>query len=366
MVDASCGGIFLTKHENETWTLFETLAENSQQHIVAARKTSQTSSSHSKGFYKLAAVYELAPTLHTIIKKLDEALSLEQSSQPVVCAELCAICSDPSHTCYTCLDAVESDPVSSNSTYHEHAQVVTTFRSGKEVENKVGEKLDSSKGKENMSVNPIVEPCTLSSSNLVSDPIMLASSYDFILPHYILVVPFPVALQSNSTSKKEANVESMMDIFKQVKINLALLDAIKQVPTYAKFLKDPCTQKHKSWVHMNKRILLIEYVSSILLGHIPPKLKDPSAATISCVIDNYTINRALLDLGASVNLVPYSVYQQFGLGELKPTPVTLSFANRSVKVCRDVVEDILVKVDTFYFLVEFIVLDMEPIGPAKK
>jgi hypothetical protein len=73
------------------------------------------------------------------------------------------------------------------------------------------------------------------------------------------------------------------------------------------------------------------------------------------------IERALLDLGASINLLPYLVYVQLGLGELKPTSMTLQLADRFVKVPWGIVEDVLIKVDKFYFLVDFIVLDTEPI-----
>jgi hypothetical protein len=72
------------------------------------------------------------------------------------------------------------------------------------------------------------------------------------------------------------------------------------------------------------------------------------------------INRALLDLGASVNLLPYLVYLQVGLGELKPTTVMLQLANKSIKRPRRIIEDVLIKVDKFYYLVDFIVIDMEP------
>jgi hypothetical protein len=71
------------------------------------------------------------------------------------------------------------------------------------------------------------------------------------------------------------------------------------------------------------------------------------------------INRALLDLGASVNLLPYSVYLQLGFGELKPTAITLQLADRSMKRTRGIIEDILIKVDKFYFPVDFIVIDIE-------
>ncbi len=117
---------------------------------------------------------------------------------------------------------------------------------------------------------------------------------------------------------------------------------------------------------MTKKVFLTEQVSSILQHKTPPKFKDPGAPTISCVVGDHSIDRALLDLGASVNLLPYSVYEKFGLGELKPTSVSLQLADRSVKIPRGTIEDVLVKVDKFYFSVDFIVLDMEPVPNLKK
>ena len=74
------------------------------------------------------------------------------------------------------------------------------------------------------------------------------------------------------------------------------------------------------------------------------------------------IERALLDLRANVNLLPYSVYKQLRLGELKPTTITLSLADRSVKIPKGIVEDVLVKVDKLYYPVDFVVLDTEPVA----
>ncbi|RVW72354.1 hypothetical protein CK203_056241 [Vitis vinifera] len=71
---------------------------------------------------------------------------------------------------------------------------------------------------------------------------------------------------------------------------------------------------------------------------------------------------SFVGLGASVNLLPYSVYKQLGLGELKPTSITLSLADRSVKIPRGMIEDVLVQVDKFYYLVDFVVLDTDPVA----
>ncbi|XP_026432408.1 uncharacterized protein LOC113329796 [Papaver somniferum] len=93
-----------------------------------------------------------------------------------------------------------------------------------------------------------------------------------------------------------------------------------------------------------------------------PKYKDPGCPTIACTIVEHKIEHVLLDLGASVNLFPYYVYEQLRLGDLKPTNVTLQLADRSTKIPRGVVEDILVSVDIFVYPVDFIILDTQPVN----
>ena len=145
-----------------------------------------------------------------------------------------------------------------------------------------------------------------------------------------------------------------------MKVNIPLLDIIKQVPTYAKFLEDLCTVK--KGLGIEKKAFLTEQVHAIIQSKNPVKYKDPGSPTISVNIGGTCIDKALLDLGARVNLLPYSVYKQLGLGELKPTNITLSLADRSVKIPKGIVEDVLVKVDKFYYPVDFVVLDTRPIA----
>ena len=140
-----------------------------------------------------------------------------------------------------------------------------------------------------------------------------------------------------------------------MKVNIPLLDMIKKVPTYAKFLKDLCTIKRG--LNVNKKTFLTEQVSAIIQCKSPLKYKYPGCPTILVMIGGTVVEIALLDLEASVNLLPYSIYKQLGLGELKPTPITLSLADRSVKIPRGVIEDVLVQVDNFYYPVEIIHLN---------
>ena len=169
--------------------------------------------------------------------------------------------------------------------------------------------------------------------------------------------PFPQALRGK---KKIPNQAEIWEVLRQVKVNIPLLDMIKQVPTYAKFLKDMCTVK--KGLGIEKKAFLTEQVSAIIQSKTPVKYKDPGSPTISINIGGTCIDKALLDLGASVNLLPYSMYKQLGLGELKPTNITLSLADRSVKIPKGIVEDVLVKVDKFYYPVDFVGLDTEPIA----
>ena len=89
-----------------------------------------------------------------------------------------------------------------------------------------------------------------------------------------------------------------------------------------------------------------------------PQVEQP---TILVNIGRTCVEKALLDLGASVNLLPYSVYKQLGLGELKPTTITMSLADRSIKIPKGIVEDVLMQVDRFYYPLNFIVLDIQPV-----
>ena len=225
---------------------------------------------------------------------------------------------------------------SSNSGIDE-VKAIITLRSGREIEQPVPKAAEeTSKGKE-------------------TEPERVIISEDSM--KHCMPPPFPQALRSKKKASQQAGI---LEVLRQVKVNIPLLDIIKQVPAYAKFLKDICTIKNG--LGIEKKAFLTEQVSAIIQSKNPVKYKDPRSPTISVNIGGTSIDKALLDLGASVNLLPYSVYKQLGLGELKPTNITLSLADRSVKIPKGIVEDVLVKVDKFYYPVDFVVLDTEPIA----
>ena len=166
--------------------------------------------------------------------------------------------------------------------------------------------------------------------------------------------PFPLRFMQ---SRKEETEEDILDTFRKVQVNIPLLDAIKQVPKYAKFLKELCTNKKR---FSNKEVVRVsENVSAVLQRKLPPKCKDPGSFTIPCVIGNTRFEHAMLDLGASINVMPYSIYASMNLGELKNDGVIIQFADRSNAYPKGVLEDVLVQVDHLIFPADFYVLEME-------
>ena len=87
-------------------------------------------------------------------------------------------------------------------------------------------------------------------------------------------------------------------------------------------------------------VKLTEECSSIIKRKIPEKLKDPGSFTIPCVIGELHIEKALCDLGASINLMPLSIFQKLNLEEITPTTITLQLADRSITYPRGIIEDV--------------------------
>ena len=199
-------------------------------------------------------------------------------------------------------------------------------------------------------------PELVKSAPLVADPLQEEQSVGKEEVKIKIPPPFPQALRGKKKASQQAGI---LEVLRQVQVNIPLLDIIKQVPAYENFLKDLCTVK--KGLGIEKKAFLTEQFSAIIQSKYTVKYKDPGSPTISVNIGGNCINKSLLDLGFSVNLMPYSVYKQFGLGELKPTNITLSLADRSVKIPKGIVEDVLVKIDKIYYLVDFVVLDTEPI-----
>ena len=166
--------------------------------------------------------------------------------------------------------------------------------------------------------------------------------------------PFPQRLQKQH---QEQQFNKFLNVLKQLHINIPLVEALEQMPNYVKFLKDILSKKRR--LGEFETVALTQECSSILQNKLPKKLKDPGSFTIPCFIGEIFCGRALCDLGASINLMPLAVFKKLGIGEARPTTITLQLADRSFAHPEGKIEDVLVRVDKFIFPVDFVILDYE-------
>ncbi|KAG9450380.1 hypothetical protein H6P81_010345 [Aristolochia fimbriata] len=169
-------------------------------------------------------------------------------------------------------------------------------------------------------------------------------------------LPYPARAKKD---KLEDKFSKFIDIFKKLEINIPFVEALMQMPQYAKFLKEVLLGKRK--IEEQGTVMLTENCSAILKNQLPTKLKDPGSFTIPCEFGSFKFNKVLCDLGASIKLMPLSICRKLNLGELNETNIMLQFADRSTKKPNGLIEDVLVRIGKFIYPCDFVVLDMEEV-----
>ncbi|GKB51520.1 putative nucleotidyltransferase, ribonuclease H [Tanacetum coccineum] len=167
-------------------------------------------------------------------------------------------------------------------------------------------------------------------------------------------IPFPSRLKKE---KEKEQFQKFLKNLQQLHINIPFIESLEQMPKYAKFMKDLLSKRGKG--SEASKIILNEQCSAVVLNKVPPKEKDPGGFTIPCVIGQSGITKALADLGASISLIPYSMFLRLNLGDLKPTRMCIELANKTTQFLKGIAENVMVKIDKFVFPVDFVILDME-------
>ena len=170
---------------------------------------------------------------------------------------------------------------------------------------------------------------------------------------YKPLVPYPQALSKPRAKVSESN-DHLLEAFQKVSITIPLVDAIKHIPSYAKFLKGICTP-HRS----PKRIQLSENISSIMMNSLLIKQRDLGVPMIMSEIGGMTFTRSLLYTGASINILPKAVFDRHHVGELQPFLIELCLADGSVRKSHSIIEDVIVRIEGCYFLVDFLLVDVK-------
>ncbi|GJT16164.1 reverse transcriptase domain-containing protein [Tanacetum coccineum] len=171
-------------------------------------------------------------------------------------------------------------------------------------------------------------------------------------------IPYPSILNDQKFREKASNkMEKIFQIFQDLRFDISFADALLLMPRFAPTIKNLLMNKEK--LFELAKIPLNENFLAMLLKKLPGKLGDPGKFLIPCDFPGMDVCHALADLGASINLMPLSIWKKLSLPELTPTRMTLELADRSITRPKGLAEDIFVKVGSFHFPTDFVVVDFK-------
>jgi len=169
-----------------------------------------------------------------------------------------------------------------------------------------------------------------------------------------LYAPFPQLL--NGAVEKRI-YSRFLDLFVSLHVNIPFIKALQQMPSYIKYMKELLTRK--SSLKGGQTIVMNKEYSALIQPELPMKRKDLGSFHIPCTIGETMFDKALCDLGASINLMPLSLMKRLQINEIIPTDVVIRLADKTQKQAVGVVENVLVKVGKYFFPIDFVILDME-------
>nr|GEW84638.1 reverse transcriptase domain-containing protein [Tanacetum cinerariifolium] len=171
-------------------------------------------------------------------------------------------------------------------------------------------------------------------------------------------IPYPSRMQDQKLRDKANDQhEKIFQIFKDLNFNISFADALILMPRFGPSIKSLLTNKDK--LYELARTPLNEHCSAVLLKKLPEKPRDPGKFLIHCDFPGKAQCLALADLDASINLMPLSVWNKLSLPDLTPTCMYLELADRSISYPVGVAEDVYVKVGSFHFPTDFVVVDFD-------
>ncbi|XP_057984550.1 uncharacterized protein LOC131169349 [Hevea brasiliensis] len=166
---------------------------------------------------------------------------------------------------------------------------------------------------------------------------------------YQLHLPFPQRFQKAILDKQFGK---FLEVLQKLYINIPFIEALSEMPSYTKYLKEILSKKKR--MEDYETVALIEECSVILQSKLPPKLKAPGSFSIPCLIGNMNIDKVLCDLRANVSLMPLSI-----CGRAETNYHLLVIIRQTCQVYPfSILENIPIKVEKFFILVDFIVLEM--------
>ncbi|GJZ49621.1 reverse transcriptase domain-containing protein [Tanacetum coccineum] len=177
-----------------------------------------------------------------------------------------------------------------------------------------------------------------------------------VAPKLKPTIPYPSRANKQKLRERDDNLASkFVEIFRKLHFELSFADALLHMPKFALMIKSLLNNKEKLFDLAKTPVN--ENCSAVILKKFPEKLRDPGKFLIPCDFLELVDCLALADLGASINLMPLSIWGKLSLPELTPTQIILELADRSTTRPAGIAEDVFVKVGKFHFLADFIVVD---------
>nr|GEU54203.1 reverse transcriptase domain-containing protein [Tanacetum cinerariifolium] len=171
-------------------------------------------------------------------------------------------------------------------------------------------------------------------------------------------IPYPSRLNDQKLQEKDTNqMEMFFQIFHDLHFDISFADALLLMPKFASTIKSLLMNKDKLFEFA--KVPLNENSSAMLLKKLLKKYGDPGKFLITCDFLAIDVCHALVDLGASIILMPLSIRKKLSLPELTPTRMTLELPDRSITRPKGVAEDVFIKMGKFYFPTDFVVVDFE-------
>lgn len=173
------------------------------------------------------------------------------------------------------------------------------------------------------------------------------------LPLYEPPISFP---QRSVKAKIKEQLKTIDELLKKLHINIPFTKSITQMPLYTKFLQEILTNKRK--IDANGTEELTEGCNAIIQNKMAIKMKDLVSLSIPHVIDNHIIDKTLCDLGASVCLMPLSIFKRLNIGELKPTKMSIYLDDQSIKYPVGIMEEVPLRISQLHIPTDFMVMDI--------
>nr|GFA56668.1 reverse transcriptase domain-containing protein [Tanacetum cinerariifolium] len=351
---AQRSGTFMKRRPEECYDLIENMTAHHNNWDTSAQRSESSSSVASSSDPKIASLkLEMAKINKNLMRVLQAKPRMYMLREPI-------------KVILTSLKEDLKGITSRSGTAYQGPTIPTTSSSPPQVVEHETEVTKDTVPPTNNESTKDVQPSVVQVENPIpnSEPVVapiiepVVALVSALKPNQKPSIPYPFSLHDQKLrDKANDQKEKFFQIFQDLNFNISFADALILMPKFGPTIKTLLTNKDK--LSELARTPLNEHCSVVLLKKFPEKLGDPSKFLIPCDFSRMDECLALADLGASINLMPLSTWNKLSLPELSLMCMTLELANRSISRPVGVAEDVFVKVGTFHFLADFVVVNYD-------